>query len=107
MSDPLVSQIEAVISPTPTQTPREVGQADVERSIASWLGSEPDSDVAKFIAEQVKGKTVIEALQELKDYERRIGPPKFGEDRVQRLHDYMKLLSQSKNLRLQLETFER
>ncbi len=107
MSDPLVSQIEAVIDPTPHQAPGEVGQADVERSIASWLGTEPDSDVAKFIAEQVKGKTVIEALQELKDYERRIGPPRYGESRVNRLHDYMKLLAQSDHLRTQLNMYER
>lgn len=103
--DPLVSQIEAVISPTISAEPPK-GQ-DVKESIRSWLGAEPDSKEAEYIMEQLKGDSIIDALSELKDIERRIGPAKFGEDRMQRLYNYMKVLGQFKESKAELEKLER
>lgn len=105
MSDPLISQIEAVISPSVDSAPAKGN--DVKASITSWLGAEPDSKEAEYIMEQLKGDTIIDALSELKDIERRIGPAKFGENRLQRIHDYVKLLSQFKGAKAELEKLER
>jgi hypothetical protein len=107
MADPLVtlSQIEAITSPSVDAAPPK-GQ-DVKDSIRSWLGVEPDNKEAEFIMEQIKGDSIIDALSELKDIERRIGPAKFGEDRTQRLYNYVKLLAQFKGAKRELEQLER
>lgn len=105
MNDPLVSQIEAKVFPPATQTDQPA--PDVERSVASWLGIESDSKEAKFILGELQGDNILDALTELKDLERRIGPAKFGENRAQRLHDYLKVLSSFKQSKAEVEKFER
>lgn len=105
MSDPLVSQIEAVISPNVDAAPPKGN--DVKESVASWLGTESDSKEATYIMDQLKGDTIIDAISELKDIERRLGPPKYGEDRLQRLYGYLKILSQFKDSKSELEKLER
>jgi hypothetical protein len=103
--DPLVpANTEAPVSPV-TQT--EQPATDIKLSVVSWLEAAPDSKEADFIVSQVKGKTIIDALTELKDIERRVGPPQYGETRVQKLYNYMKVLSTFNDSRKELDALER
>jgi len=105
MADPLVSVATPEVAPTVNAEAAK--GADVKASVLSWLGTDSDNEQAKYIMEQLKGSNIMDALTELKDIERKIGPAKFGENRMQRLHDYMKVLSQFKDSRKELERLER
>lgn len=104
--DPLAALPNQTELPLVAAVQSEQPSGDVKLSVFSYLGADSMSKEAEFIMGQLKGDNIMDALTELKDIERRVGPPKFGETKVQKLYNYMKLLSTFKATRKELDALE-
>lgn len=104
--DPLVSTAPTTTTPEAGQSSQPTGR-DVTVSLLAFLGADEDSQEAKFILDNLEAKTALDGITQLKDLERRLGPAKYGETRVGKLYNYMRVLSTFKQSKKELERLER